>query len=264
MNEPQTAEQTAAVLIYAAGEIGRLRARVAELEEEKSLLDSIRLDELKLLHEAAVLVLQEERPLLTATETIARMQTCGQEERTKLLVEWLRQYIAPGQFRYRDGTAIRLVLDAFEQAQTKNPTRLAWLIENGKTQGHGLKYQAFDPHGMFIWVEDVHAALHFSRRADAELIAQESIDAWRIVQHQFSDAFEQAQSNTLTCSSCGGSSMPMRRGPRNEIACADCFRKWRFVERAAEWIEIEQAQYKTKLELLDEAIDEAQAREGKK
>jgi len=67
-------------------------------------------------------------------------------------------------------------------------TRNAWLIENGKAQGHGLKYMTFDPtNGMFTWTEDVHAALHLSRRGDAELLAQESEDAWRIVEHGFND-----------------------------------------------------------------------------
>ena len=67
-------------------------------------------------------------------------------------------------------------------------TRSAWLIENGKPQGHGLKYMTFSPDaGMFTWTEDVHAALHLSRRKDAELLAQESEDAWRLVEHGFND-----------------------------------------------------------------------------
>jgi hypothetical protein len=67
-------------------------------------------------------------------------------------------------------------------------TRSAWLIENGKAQGHGLQYLAFEPkNGMFYWVDDVHAALHMSRRKDAELLAQENEDAQRIVEHGFND-----------------------------------------------------------------------------
>jgi hypothetical protein len=67
-------------------------------------------------------------------------------------------------------------------------TRSAWLIENGKAQGQGLKYMTFDPSaGMFGWTEDVHAALHLSRRKDAELLAQESIEAEKIVEHGFND-----------------------------------------------------------------------------
>lgn len=67
-------------------------------------------------------------------------------------------------------------------------SRSAWLIENGKPQGQGLKYMTLDPTtGVFTWTEDVHAALHLSRRKDAELLARESEDAWRIVEHGFND-----------------------------------------------------------------------------
>ena len=69
--------------------------------------------------------------------------------------------------------------------------RCAWLIENGKVQGHGLKYQTFVPDtGMFTWTEDVYKALQFSRRVDAELIAKESEDAWKIVEHSFAASIE--------------------------------------------------------------------------
>lgn len=67
--------------------------------------------------------------------------------------------------------------------------RSAWLIENGKPQGNGLKYLTFDPDcGMFTWTEDVYAALHLSRRADAELVAKDCEDAWGIVEHGFDEA----------------------------------------------------------------------------
>lgn len=67
-------------------------------------------------------------------------------------------------------------------------TRTAWLIENGKTQGHGLEYLTFEPaNGMFIWTDDVHEALHLSRRRDAELLARENDDAWKLVEHGFND-----------------------------------------------------------------------------
>lgn len=64
--------------------------------------------------------------------------------------------------------------------------RSAWLIENGKQQGSGLKYQFYNTDiGRFDWTEDVHEALQFSRRKDAEAIAHDSDDAWRIVEHGF-------------------------------------------------------------------------------
>lgn len=65
-------------------------------------------------------------------------------------------------------------------------TRYAWLVENGKPQGDGLKYLTFDPQSLqFIWVNDVNEAIQFSRRKDAELIANDCEDAWKIVEHGF-------------------------------------------------------------------------------
>jgi len=67
-------------------------------------------------------------------------------------------------------------------------TRYAWLLENGKPQGHGLQYMTYNSGtGLFDWTEDVHAALHLSRRRDAELLAREWGEVWRIVEHGFCD-----------------------------------------------------------------------------
>lgn len=66
--------------------------------------------------------------------------------------------------------------------------RRAWLIENGKTQGHGLRYLTFNnDKGCFDWTYDVYEALHLSRRRDADVLASECEDAWKIVEHNFTD-----------------------------------------------------------------------------
>lgn len=67
-------------------------------------------------------------------------------------------------------------------------SRLAWLIENGKPQGHGLKYLQFVPvDGVFGWTENIDEALQFSRRKDAECVGQECEEA-RTVEHSFAAA----------------------------------------------------------------------------
>lgn len=48
----------------------------------------------------------------------------------------------------------------------------------------------------------------------------------------------------VRCSSCGGTSQPMRKDSRNAVACNDCFRRWRFLgpdaaKNRAEWKVIE-------------------------
>lgn len=109
------------------------------------------------------------------------------------LIQRIERYlrsIVGGNNKYSQST------DLLREALAALSHRSAWLIENGKTQGHGLKYQTFDPDsGMFTWTEDVYEALHFSRRKDAELIARESEDAWRIVEHVF--ASQKVEPNPL-------------------------------------------------------------------
>lgn len=68
----------------------------------------------------------------------------------------------------------------------------AWLIENGKAQGNGLACLTMR-HGMFVWTEDAHEALQFVRRDDAEKVAEECEDAWRIVEHGFASPDYKAQ-----------------------------------------------------------------------
>lgn len=67
--------------------------------------------------------------------------------------------------------------------------RLAWVVENGKSQGNGLKYLRFNHNsGAFEWTPDVYLALQLSRRLDAEEIAFECEDAWKIVEHHFANS----------------------------------------------------------------------------
>ncbi|MES1989259.1 MAG: hypothetical protein V4440_14740 [Pseudomonadota bacterium] len=61
-----------------------------------------------------------------------------------------------------------------------------WLVENGK-QGNELRYRTIEQ-GSVIWTDDHMKAIRFARRADAELFAEEDMDAWRIVEHMWSDA----------------------------------------------------------------------------
>lgn len=68
---------------------------------------------------------------------------------------------------------------------------LAWLIENGKQADNGLAYITMDNSGLFTWTKDPHEALHFCRRSDAEKVAAECEEAWRIVEHYFATALEQ-------------------------------------------------------------------------
>lgn len=61
----------------------------------------------------------------------------------------------------------------------------AWLVENGKKQGEGLKYLTMGYAGMFTWTESPYEAIHFCRRLDAEKVSAECEDAWLIVEHWF-------------------------------------------------------------------------------
>jgi len=58
----------------------------------------------------------------------------------------------------------------------------AWLIEGG---GNGTPRYRTMEQGMFVWTTDPLKALHFCRRQDAELVAAEDEDAWRITEHLF-------------------------------------------------------------------------------
>ena len=58
----------------------------------------------------------------------------------------------------------------------------AWLIERG--DGGPPMYRTMKG-GQFAWTLDPLEALHFCRREDAERVAAEDEDAWRISQHGF-------------------------------------------------------------------------------
>jgi len=59
----------------------------------------------------------------------------------------------------------------------------AWLIENGK-DGADIRYVCFKE-GASYWTADPYNAIWLSRRKDAESLAEENEDAWRIVEHCF-------------------------------------------------------------------------------
>jgi hypothetical protein len=81
---------------------------------------------------------------------------------------------------------VKLVLSRLTALEERGNHRLAWLVENGKRQGHGLQYLTFSPsEGMFTWVENVEDALQFSRRKDAEIACEECLDDCSIVEHSF-------------------------------------------------------------------------------
>lgn len=61
-----------------------------------------------------------------------------------------------------------------------------WLIENGK-QGDELRYRNFEQ-GNQTWTKDPNEALRFARRVDAEKFSAEDEEAWRVVEHMWSDA----------------------------------------------------------------------------
>lgn len=57
----------------------------------------------------------------------------------------------------------------------------AWLVEDG---GSEPRYRTMEQ-GLPIWTTDPLKALHFCRREDAALFAEEDEDAWRITEHLF-------------------------------------------------------------------------------
>lgn len=74
---------------------------------------------------------------------------------------------------------LRAELDAAKGRQT------GWLIENGKS-GSQLLYRTMEQ-GNFTWTPDHNIALRFARREDAERVAEEDEDAWRIVERAWVD-----------------------------------------------------------------------------
>lgn len=61
-------------------------------------------------------------------------------------------------------------------------TEFGWLVEDGT----GRRYRTMDQMGTH-WTEDAFKAIRFARRADAEMFAAGDEDAWRIVEHVFTD-----------------------------------------------------------------------------
>lgn len=57
----------------------------------------------------------------------------------------------------------------------------AWLVEDSRNNGL-IKYRTMDQEGIH-WTEDVHKAIRFARREDAEMFAAGDEDAWHIVEH---------------------------------------------------------------------------------
>lgn len=52
-------------------------------------------------------------------------------------------------------------------------TRRAWVIEDGKTHGAGLRYLTVDPDdGVFRWTPEFDDALQLARSRDAEMVAK--------------------------------------------------------------------------------------------
>lgn len=60
-----------------------------------------------------------------------------------------------------------------------------WLVED-RSQ---TRYRTMDQTEIY-WTQNVHDAIRFARRADAEMFASGDEDAWHIVEHEFVDPLE--------------------------------------------------------------------------
>jgi hypothetical protein len=79
-----------------------------------------------------------------------------------------------------------LIPDTQAYAQTQGQSETGWLVENGK-QGDELRYRTM-ANGWPEWTADHNEAIRFARRIDADRFAAEDEDAWRVVEHTWSDA----------------------------------------------------------------------------
>lgn len=48
--------------------------------------------------------------------------------------------------------------------------------------GSGERYRTYDSLDGFVWTDDPEQAIHYARRSDAEKMAEDDEEAWRIVE----------------------------------------------------------------------------------